>query len=80
VPPKTETEQLKHVRLLIKNHVELHQKDLMSQMTDEKSDLHNDRVRSIKGLYYTTKNNNTLYNIGTNRKYEKSAIMDYRYD
>jgi hypothetical protein len=54
VPSKTDIEERKHVRLLIKNHVELHQKDLLSQMTDEKNDLQIDRVKIHQGIiiYY----------------------------
>ncbi|KAK4520157.1 uncharacterized protein ATC70_008288 [Mucor velutinosus] len=36
VPPEQETERMLHVKRLIKAHVELHQKDLLSNIMSEK--------------------------------------------
>ncbi|KAL9542084.1 hypothetical protein MBANPS3_008784 [Mucor bainieri] len=46
VPPARETEKLYHIKRLIREHVELHQKDLMEKMNSK--DYDKSRAESIK--------------------------------
>lgn len=75
VPPAKETERLYHIKRLIREHVELHQKDLLSKMDSKDYD----KVSAfLLKTFFRVHMLTPFLHLVKGREHQTSEIVDYR--